>query len=356
MSAISVRDEYPTTAMRASRLGRSHPVFAYVVLAFSLTWLLAVPILLSPRAFDVVPLPDAATLAFFFLATLGPFTASLAMTALMEGRTGVRRLLGRIVQWRVGLQWYLVIVLGYPIMFILGVMLFYGASLPASLGHMWPAFGSVYLVSIPLGLLLPSVGEETGWRGFALPRMQARHGPLVATLLLGSIHALWHLPIYFVHGAITDTFSMQVFIINSFAIVLSSILWTWVSNNARNSILIAMLAHASSNALSAFAPTVYETSDPWEIVKIVGVAALLVILLTKGRLGYRPPAFTLHKDVAGDPACAEHPSLDAAGELSPTGPAHAHRAMPRASLIPRSTHAVTPATPRRDVPAATTTP
>jgi uncharacterized protein len=266
---------------------KARPLLTYFLLAFTVTWALFIPILLSPRAFNVIPLPDAVGLIFFILATiLGPFLSSVIVTWITEGKKSVKTFLARILQWKVGWRWYLVILIGYPLVLILGQFLFYGANIVQILSAKWPLLFSVYLAAIPVNMLLPGIGEETGWRGFALPRLQKMHGPLTGTLILGSIHAFWHLPAYFVPGAITDHFSMSVFGINSLAIIIMSFLWTWVFNNAKQSILIAILLHASSNAISALAPQLYNINDPWEIVKIFGLTMLIVIAVTKGKLGY----------------------------------------------------------------------
>lgn len=284
----------PGAASSLVRAVQTHPLTAYFLAAFGITWALFVPILLSPRALDLVAIPDAFSLLCFILATFGgPLAAALSVAALTSGKVGVRLFLKRFLPWKVGARWYLLVILGYPAVFLLGWLVLYGAPAGPTLRHSGPLFLSAYLVNIPFGLILPALGEEPGWRGFALPRLEGRFAPLVATLLLGSLHALWHLPAYFVHGAITDHFSASVFFVNSDAIIVSSVLWTWGFNTTRGSILMAMLMHSGSNELSAFATEMDVTPDQWQVVKILGVAALLVIIATRGSLGYRRSADTV---------------------------------------------------------------
>ncbi|MCW5852951.1 MAG: CPBP family intramembrane metalloprotease [Anaerolineae bacterium] len=269
------------------------PLLAYFSLAFLGTWTFFSPILLSRKGLGVwnVDLPDALGLLLFFLATYtGPLAAAFIVTAAVEGRAGVRRLLGRIVQWRVHPALYLLVLLGYPLVFAVGGIPWFGATPLTALLTGWPLYFTAFLPNVAMGLFLPALGEETGWRGFALPRLQAAYGPIVGSLVLGALHALWHLPVYFVPGAILPgAFSLEAFIANSAAIMMSTLIWTWLFNRAGGSVLFAMLIHATSNATSDLMGRLLTTppDDPWLGAKILAVVAVLLIVTTRGRLGYR---------------------------------------------------------------------
>jgi membrane protease YdiL (CAAX protease family) len=271
---------------------RQRPLLAYFVLAFAGTWLFFAPITLSQRGLGLLPvaLPDAAAFLLYFLATYtGPFFAALLVTRLVDGKEGVKRLLRRIVQWRVGIQWYLILFIGYPALLLLGVAVLEGGLSLNSLARNWPLIFSVYLPGILFGIFFPSLGEETGWRGFALPRLQNVYGPVMGSLILGALHALWHLPAYPVRGLFSDAgWDTTLFIANSLAIITATIVWTWLFNHAGGSIFYAILIHATSNATSALIPQWLDvqSDDPWALAKIFGVTALLLILFTRGRLGY----------------------------------------------------------------------
>src|SRR5439155_1424107 len=120
---------------------------------------------------------------------LGPVVAGFVMTAVVAGRAGVKQLLRRLVLWRVSPRWYLLAFVGMPALYLLGLALVPGAfssvSLPLSTLLLLPVFFVVLLVTG--GPLL----EEPGWRGFALPRLQLRWGPLVGTMILGVLWAGW---------------------------------------------------------------------------------------------------------------------------------------------------------------------
>jgi membrane protease YdiL (CAAX protease family) len=272
---------------------RRHPLVAYFALAFAGTWALFFPVALSRRGLGVLPVafPPAAVFVLYFLATYaGPFLSAFVVTAATDGKPGVRQLLRRMRQWRVGVRWYLVILAGYPLVFLVGLTPLLGTQPLAGLVQRWPLLLSVYLPNILIGLILPALGEETGWRGFALPRLEAQYGALGGSLILGSLHALWHLPAYLAPGFIlSGPFDMTVFVANSLAILAATLIWTWVVNNAQASILIAMLVHATSNATSALIPKLLPAlpDDPWGAFKILGGLALLIVVLTRGRLAYR---------------------------------------------------------------------
>jgi membrane protease YdiL (CAAX protease family) len=136
------------------------------------------------------------------------------------------------------------------------------------------------------------VAEEPGWRDFALPRLQQRYGPLPATLILGPLWAGWHLPLFLTGWALGhDLATLAEFVVVG---VLLSIVITWVFNRTQESLPAAMLVHASNNAFfSGIFPAMFpslDTSAGISIVSIIGYGgfALVIIVVTRGRLGYTP--------------------------------------------------------------------
>ncbi len=269
---------------------KRHPLFAFFVIAFAGTWLVFMPILLSKRGLGLISLPDGALALLFYIATYtGPFLAAFLMTAVLDGKRGIGKLLHRIGQWRVGFKWYLIVLLGYPVVFIMGVIIRLGPSTIPALMTNWPTFISGYLITIVVGFLLPTLGEETGWRGFALPHLQQAYGPLTASLVLGLLHALWHLPAYFVNGMLsTGGFDITLFVANSLGIMAFTFVWTWLFNNTMGSIFFATFVHAVSNGMSLQLLKLFNlsTPDPWFAVQVGTILALGVILLTRGRLSF----------------------------------------------------------------------
>jgi uncharacterized protein len=107
---------------------------------------------------------------------------------------------------------------------------------------------SIFLPNVIFGLLIPSIAEEPGWREFALPHMQKRYGPSMATLVLGLLHGIWHLPALFT--PMLGPFAWNSFIMFVLTATAGTFIYIWVFNNTRGSVWIAMLLHSSSNAAS----------------------------------------------------------------------------------------------------------
>jgi uncharacterized protein len=170
----------------------------------------------------------------------------------------VLRLLRSYVHWRVGVQWYLVTLVGVPVLMFLSFVIVPGA-LADFVGPDW-SFVPLYLSEFVVVLFIPPGGpllEEGGWRGFALPRIQRLHGPLVGTLVLGALWGLWHLPFFF--GPLAMTSPDATFVSASIALVLFtigliglSVVMTWVLNNCGGSVLMAILLHGAFDTAIPF--------------------------------------------------------------------------------------------------------
>jgi uncharacterized protein len=178
---------------------RRYRLATFFLLAFGLTWLVWVPRAMASQGLLATDLPIVVGQAWSW----GPAVAALLAASLTGGRAAVRDLGTRLVRWRVGWRWYAVVLAGPPA-FSLAV-----AGVYAALGGSWAtavprAFVGDLRVLVPFFLVLAltdGLGEELGWRGYALPRLLARHGALAASLFLGLIWALWHLPLFWVEGA-----------------------------------------------------------------------------------------------------------------------------------------------------------
>lgn len=261
---------------------RLHPLVGYFLLAYGFSWLAILLLVL-------LGLPSALAIT---LATVGPTFAAVTMTALTDGRPGLRRLLRRVTRWRVGVRWYLVALLGIPLVYLLGTL-----ALPSARASFHGQSPVAWLVEYAIILTAGGVFggpffEEPGWRGFALPRMQARLGPLGGTLLLGVLWGAWHLPQYFVpdwaaqNGGLHPS-SIAVFLLTVVAI---AVIMTWVFNGTRGSLLLAMLAHASVNTAQALMVNrLFPGMANTEVNALIGFGAMAIVLImaTRGRLGYR---------------------------------------------------------------------
>jgi len=296
MSTVTATSQ-PAIASPLRRLITGHPLVAYFVIAFAGTWLTSLPVILARNGFGLLPFtfPFIGIFGINMLATFtGPTLAAFIVTATTSGKAGVRQFLRRYVQWRVGAHWYLIVFLGYPIVSLLALSILLGATPLTAIIQKWSLLFTLYLPLILTYNLIDAVGEEPGWRGFALPRLQQQYGALRGSLVLGVFHSLWHLPGFFVIGWL-GPFTLSdygVFVLTAMA---GTIFWTWIFNNTKGSILIAILLHSASNAnntligklLPVPSPVVFQEGT----LLIYGayvLCALLVIAFTKGRLSYKP--------------------------------------------------------------------
>ena len=202
---------------------------AFFVLAFVFSWYPWILALAQGRSSGPNP--------------LGPLLAALLVAGIAQGWPGVRELLGRIARVRFGLKWY-------AVLFALPALL-----LAAAVGIMG-AFGAVRMLpgaaewrEVPerflFILLFVGLGEEPGWRGFALPRLQERRTPLAASLILAPIWALWHLPLF---GTEFPAPIIPAFLIS---LTGATLLQTWLFNRTKGSVFAQMLLHATVNAVGA---------------------------------------------------------------------------------------------------------
>ena len=279
---------------RESRLkafAKHHPLIAYFTMAYVFTWVLVVPIMLSQMGLGLFNLPEPLLFIFLLASTYsGPLPAALIMTSVLDGREGRWQLWRRVFQWRVGPGWYLLVLVAYPAVFLAGLSVYSGAAPWIALIENWQLILTFYLPAAAIGILFPSLGEEPGWRGFALPRLQQQYGPLIGTLILAVLHGLWHLPVYFIPGAILEgPFDLTQFAANTCLLITLTFFWTWLFNHSGQSVFFAMFVHGVSNATSGLIPMLdIETiNDPWFSFKTWAVFVALLILFTRGRLGYR---------------------------------------------------------------------
>lgn len=255
-----------------------HPVTAFFAVAIGASWLVWVPV-----AFGMV---DGSATAAVVAGGFGPAVAGAAVTKATGG--SVRAWLAELVRRGVGLRWYLV-ALGVPLVVVLGnavALVLFGVALDFSV---LPGRTAGYLVGFAFALVLGGGQEELGWRGFALPRLQRIYGPMAASLVIGVVWAVWHLPLFAMEG----TSQSQVpFLAYAPAVVAMSVVFTWLYNESAGCILPAMLLHAGINSTGSLIPvpadsvsgTLYHQLAMAEMAVFAGIA-LVVILVAGWSLG-----------------------------------------------------------------------
>jgi len=208
---------------------KRHPVPAYFVLVYALSWACWIPLAIA-RTWLSFP--------YIVFAVAGngmPSLLGIVLTALVSGKAGLAELFGRLGRMRVPLIWYAAALLLIPALRLAA------AGIPALVGlaTITFAFSSfTVLQSAASGLL-----EELGWRGFALPRMQARRPAFTASLLLGVLWGSWHLPLMMARGLPWTAAGLIQFVFFILLVTAWAVLLTWVYNNTNGSLFLMILMH-----------------------------------------------------------------------------------------------------------------
>ena len=252
------------------------PLRVYLLLTFGCAWLIWLPLLLAEYAGLALPVPPVVLIV---LGSFAPSLVALFLSWRYTGATGLRQLLGRAFVWRVAPIWVLLAIFGPALVMLLamGGHVLLGGTAPdyVPFGVRWLLvplnFVLVFLVGGPLG-------EEFGWRGCVLPALEKRFGPPWASLLLGAIWTVWHLPLFFISASAQHGLPFWLFGLLTLALC---ILLTWVYHGSGDSLLLVMLLHAAVNTWSGplrISPEAAGSIQPFALVVLLTwVVALLVV-------------------------------------------------------------------------------
>jgi membrane protease YdiL (CAAX protease family) len=300
----------PTSSPALPRSGflQQHPLVGFFSFAFLFAWLAWVPVILSQTGVGVLPFKSDAL--YFVSLTIGIFTgptlAAFIMASVTEGRAGRRALWQHITKWRIGVQWYLIPILGFIVLYFLGSLLALAVVRPNDVALPLQTFpGSspyliVYVILIfTVQLLGGPLGEEPGWRGFALPRMQRALGPLGGSLLLGVLWWAWHLPLLLFLPIWRSNIPPLTYGAIFMGLVLClSVTMAWIYNSTKGSVTATIITHSASNASGKVAGVLFlltltnaaSFAVPFLVgfVAVFAVATIGLIAFTRGRLGYSP--------------------------------------------------------------------
>jgi uncharacterized protein len=236
--APSMSASNPTLVERPSLAGR-HPVSAYFVLTFAISWFGAF-LVAAPHLLRREPLPAITGILMFPVMLLGPCVSAFVLTALFDGKRGLRDLLSRMSCWRISPVWYAPLLI--PPALILGVLV----SLKTFVSPVYAPnlFLLGILFGVPAGFL-----EEIGWTGYAFPRMRThfRGSAFVSSVVLGLIWAAWHIPVVNYLGTATPHRHYWLPFFLSFAAAMTAmrVIICWMYTRTR-SVLLAQLMHVSS--------------------------------------------------------------------------------------------------------------
>jgi len=260
---------------------KKHPLIVFFLLAYGLTWMVQIPAAIFPAWPELLS----------FLGAFGPVVAAFIVAGFITGKDGVQQLINPIKQWRVGIQWYFIVLFGPTLMMASSIYLYRllakesGIPVSISMSSMVvDHFLALFIIFIYQVIIV--WGEEVGWRGFALPNLQIQFHPILASVILGVLWGLWHLPWFWVEGSVQQSMSVPFFVL---ATIGYSILYTWIYNGTQGSLLMMCLLHAANNTTVSFTMLFFKPilEEPVFSLTVLGLFNLLVIVIAGPKLLWR---------------------------------------------------------------------
>ena len=269
---------------------KKYALVLFFLLAYLFTWSNWLPQALNSRGITSIEVPG-------FLAILsgyGPALAAIIVVSLAYEGRGLRELFGRLLRWRVGVQWYLIALLMPMFVSLLAISLnsliggaspdFSAAAFPFGPTET-PLWQKLIILFLVFTLGFDGLGEEIGWRGFALPKLLERYSALLSSLTLGALWAIWHFPYALTEGTLLSEIPLYWFFINLLAL---SLIYTWIFVNTNGSLLLPLLFHAAGNTTSNLLPILPPAAADLRIyyftIAINFAIAITVILLSNKSL------------------------------------------------------------------------
>jgi membrane protease YdiL (CAAX protease family) len=254
---------------------KEHPIITYFVLAYAISWIIVAPLVASAQGLIDVPIP----FALHYLNDYAPLLAAIITTAVASGRAGLRELFRRMIKWRVGLGWVLVAAFSPLVLFGIatGIVVFSmgdpapDLSLLGTIAYLpylgW--FGWIFWI------LTAGIGEESGWRGYALPKLQNNMSALSATLIVTLFWVGWHLPRFFYYDGYMDQ-GFSVLPLAAHGFLALAIVLAWLYNSTRGSILMVVLFHGGYNFWLASPASAGYISPTIDALFIIWAVAIIV--------------------------------------------------------------------------------
>ncbi len=222
-------------------------LYNYFFLSYFLSWIVWVPLGMQEQGLLDMGMPYELK----DLGAYGPGIAALVLTAINHGWPGIKSLLSRITIWKFKTYWYVIIIFGAGALGLTAMLI---ATLFDLADFSFAGRPSIFL--FPLFLIWVIVfggplGEEFGWRGYALPELMIHEGPWKSSLILGLVWSAWHLPLFWMPGTVQYELS---FITYTLMTVPLTFIYTWIYLGTGGSILAAILFHGASNTMAGFVP------------------------------------------------------------------------------------------------------
>lgn len=257
---------------------KAHSLLTYFALTLLLIWGTCIPLVLSLPVRDSRYITTGGRL-LMLIGLWSPALSAILTTAITRGKPGLKDLGRKLLFWRVPARWYLVFLLGLPAIMVLSALLHAQVS-----GHPLLVDWSRWqlILTLPLGMVINGwyVCEELGWRGFALPHLQKRWNAFLSSLILALVWDLWHLPYFMGVKGLSAGVPFSYYLA---FIIATSIIMTWIFNNTKGSVLVAVLYHTWTNFCISARGILLPQENQAELLLatdwLMAAAAILVVIV-----------------------------------------------------------------------------
>jgi membrane protease YdiL (CAAX protease family) len=262
---------------------RKHQLLSFFILSYAIAY---------TAVFGYIYLQPGQAMApwslTWFVFVFSPTISAIFLAWIDGGVTAVKRLLAGFVRWKVGVRWYFAAAFLFIGPLVIAVIYIALGNTPIGLRPGWTI--PLLVAQMFTQFFAGPASEEAGWRGFALPRLEAKYNALVSSLILGVIWTFWHLPLFYLTGATQMSIPLPIYL--ALTITLTTYM-TWLFNNTRGSLIITTLAHYSYNLTGTLltgplslmpAMVFYLTAGPLLFLLVIGI----VIAFGAGNLSRKP--------------------------------------------------------------------
>lgn len=253
----------------------------FFIFAYAISWAIAIPLALQKHHFIQPVIPYWV----HYFVGYGPMLSALIVTWHSEGSEGLRKLGKSIISWNIHPGWWIVafspLLLGMAS--YLALNLFYGEKIMISQFGMVNFLPPLGIGAFFLWLFTFGFGEEIGWRGYVLPRLQNKHNALMATIILALLWGIWHLPQFFY------LFDPTIAVGWGVGLFSGAVVFTWIFNSTNGSVLMVALFHGCFNFITA---ANINNNIPAVVVSVVVMVWALVVIVH-----YKPKNLSTHKRV-----------------------------------------------------------
>lgn len=244
-----------------------YSLLVFFIATYFISWILWLPLILFGESKVII------------FGSFGPTITAMVLTFLLNGTVGIKALLKKFTIWKVRSFWYLFSFLSTAVIVLITIAIF---RVLEDKVFIFNDIRQWYLIIVAFVYVffLSVLGEEIGWRGYALPRLQKRYSALTSSVIIGVIWGLWHLPLFFIKGNFHQSIPIILFLIQAIAL---SVIYTWIYNNTKGSLLIVHIFHAASNVTLGVLPVLpmdvgNDIRPLWVTVIILVIISITIVL------------------------------------------------------------------------------